>query len=407
MPERVVVTGCGVVTAAGSELVPFWQALMSGLCLIAPLKHFVSDDLGPLLGAEAALPESDRLPADIDPVPYRARCLELGLAAVKRAVHDAALPTDPQERLRTGVTFATTMGEERQVGDLSERRAKDAQAAVDAGFFMRSMNHRLAQVVAQRYALGGPALLTATACSSGNAAIALAYDLIQSGVVTRMVVGGADTFTRLIYCGFRRMGALSAGICRPFDKSRDGVSFGEGAGALVLESLSAAKARGAKIYGEIAGYGISNDAHHVTAPGPNGEGFARAIEQALATTGIAREQIGYVSAHGTGTPYNDKGESEAMVKAFGARAKLVPISSIKSMIGHTNGAASVIEAVACLLAIAHREVPPTANFSEPDPEFDLDYVPRVGRAHPVDTCLSLAAGFGGFNVCLALGRVDD
>jgi len=219
-----------------------------------------------------------------------------------------------------------------------------------------------------------------------------------------MIVGGSDTFTRLIYCGFQRMGALSASICRPFDRRRDGVSFGEGAAALVLESLESATQRGARVRAEIAGYGISNDAHHVTAPGPHGEGFVRAIDQALAVTGIARDQIDYVSAHGTGTQYNDAGESEMMAKAFGARAKQVPISSIKSMIGHTNGAASAIEAVACVLALEQQAVPPTARLEEPDPGFDLDYVPGIGRPHSLSTCLSLAAGFGGFNVCLALKR---
>jgi len=172
----------------------------------------------------------------------------------------------------------------------------------------------------------------------------------------------------------------------------------------VLESLEAAQRRGARIRAEIAGYGISNDAHHVTAPGPHGEGFVRAIDQLLVTTGITREQIDYVSAHGTGTQYNDAGESEMMVKVFGERARQVPISSIKSMIGHTNGAASAIEAVACALALEHQQVPPTANLSEPDPGFDLDYVPGTGRAQPLDLCLSLAAGFGGSNVCLALKR---
>lgn len=401
--RRVVITGCGVITAAGCELDGFWRSLMAARCAIRPLTSFRYGD-APLMGAEVELAEADRLPPSVDHDAFRARCLELALAATRRAVDDAGLPLGSDDRARTGVAFATTMGEERQIGDLSERRIKDGDVAIDAGFFGRSNNQRLASEVARRYQLGGPALLGATACSSGNAAIAMAYDLIAEGAVERMVVGGADTFTRLIYCGFQRMGALSASICRPFDRRRDGVSFGEGAGVLVLESLESARRRGARVRAEIAGYGISNDAHHVTAPGPHGEGFVRAIAQTLAVTGIAREQIDYVSAHGTGTQYNDAGESEMMVKAFGERASEVPISSIKSMIGHTNGAASAIEAVACALAIERGEVPPTANLEEPDPGFDLDYVPKVGRKHAVSTCLSLAAGFGGYNVCLALRR---
>lgn len=402
--RRVVITGCGVVTAAGNDLDTFWHTLMAGRCMIGPLTGFSYQDMPQLTGAEVTLDAADRLPSAIDPDPYRARCLELALAAARRAVDDARLPRDPRAREQTGVSFATTMGEERQIGDLSERRKADSSLGADAGFFGRINNHRLAAQVAERYELGGPVLLGQTACSSGNAAIGLAVDLIAEGAVERMIVGGADTFTRLIYCGFQRMGALSASICRPFDRRRDGVSFGEGAGVLVLESLEAATRRGARIRAELAGYGISNDAHHVTAPGPHGEGFARAIEQVLALTGIARDQIDYVSAHGTGTQYNDAGESEMMVKSFGARAKAVPISSIKSTIGHTNGAASAIEAVACVLALERQEVPPTARLEEPDPDFELDYVPGLGRPHPVTTCLSLAAGFGGFNVCIALKR---
>jgi 3-oxoacyl-[acyl-carrier-protein] synthase II len=404
MRNRVVTTGCGVVSAAGNELARFWRSLMAGECQIKPLESFAWPELGPLVGAEVTLPAEDHLPERIDQDARRARCLELALAAARRAVADASLPLDPEARRVTGVLFGTTMGEERQIGDLNERRSIADGASIDAGFFTRCNNHRLAAQIARKYQLEGPVLLTATACSAGNAAIALAYDLIAEGDVERVLVVGADTFTRLIYCGFRRMGALSDGICRPFDRRRDGVSFGEGAGALVLESLASAEGRGARIRAEVAGYGMSNDAHHVTAPDPNGDGFARAMEQALATSGIAREQVDYVSAHGTGTSYNDHGEGAALVKVFGESAKRVPMSSIKSMIGHTNGAASAIEAIACTLAMEHQEVPPTANLGEPDPEFGLDYVPLVGRPHAIEHCLSLAAGFGGHNVCLALSR---
>lgn len=405
--QRVVISGCGVVTAAGTELEPFWQSLMAGTCHIEPLRNFAVSELGPLLGAQVELPDEDRLPERIDSDPIRARCLELARAAVRRGMLDAGLSIDAEGRDATGVVFATTMGEERQVGDLSERRSSQGDDCIDASFFTRANNHRLASVVASHYGFGGPVLLAESACSSGNAAIAVAYDLIASGAAERMIVGGADTFTRLIYCGFRRMGALSPGICKPFDKNRDGVSFGEGAGVVVLESLASAQRRGKLPRAELAGYGVSNDAHHVTAPGPHGEGFVRAIAQALASSGIAREQVHYVSAHGTGTVYNDRGESEALVSAFGEHAKHVPMSSIKSMIGHTNGAASVIEAVVCTLALQQQAVPPTAGLVTPDPDFELDYVPRIGRAHRVETCLSLAAGFGGFNVCLALKRFHE
>jgi 3-oxoacyl-[acyl-carrier-protein] synthase II len=401
MQRRVVITGCGVVSAAGTELSDFWNALMSGTCFIRPLRHFSAPDIEGLMGAEVELPPADDLPASIDEDARRSRCGQLALAAARRAILDAALP--PVDTLKhAGVILGTTLGEERQVGDLNERWAMLGPDSIDSGFYARSDNHRLAALVAEQHGLGGPVMLCAAACSSGNAAVALAYDLVSSGAVGAMVAGGVDTLTRSIYCGFQRMGALSKSICRPFDKRRDGVSFGEGAGIVVVEDRDSAKRRGARIYAEVAGYGMSNDAYHVTAPDPNGEGFVRAIKQALARTDTKPDQVDYVSAHGTGTQYNDLGETRAMKTVFGRRANQIPISSIKSMIGHTNGAASAIESVACALAMMEQFIPPTANLREPDPECDLDYVPGKGRPARVANCLNLAAGFGGFNVCLVL-----
>jgi len=221
-----------------------------------------------------------------------------------------------------------------------------------------------------------------------------------------MLAGAADTFVRSIFCGFSRMGALSKSICRPYDKDRDGVSFGEGAGVLVLENYASARERGARIHAELAGFGFSNDAHHITAPELSGSGFARAIRQALATTGIPVDAVDYVSAHGTGTRYSDLCEVRALHAVFGERAPSIPMSSIKSMIGHTNGAASAIEAVACVLAIEHQSIPPTANLLNRDPECNVDCVPNAGRRTQVRTCLNLSAGFGGFNACSVLRGVS-
>ena len=247
-------------------------------------------------------------------------------------------------------------------------------------------------------------MLNATACSSGNTAIAWGYDTVADGIADVMLVGGADTFTRSLYCGFHRMSALSKSVCKPFDKNRDGVSFGEGAGMLVLEELEHAKKRGVAILAEVLGYGISNDAYHVTAPEPNGAGFVRAIEQALTTSGTPADSVGYISAHGTGTQYNDLGEVRAIKAVFGERATRIPISSIKATIGHTNGAAAAVAAVACVLALARQMVPPTATLSEPDPGLGMDFVMGQGRATSLSTCLNMSAGFGGANACVLLGR---
>jgi 3-oxoacyl-[acyl-carrier-protein] synthase II len=401
---RVVVTGAGLVSPAGNELESFWRALMSGTCFIRRLQRFRCPEMDALVGAEVELPPRDALPPDVDPSPVRARCLELLLAAARRAMGDASLPQEA--RLRTGVAVGTTMGEERQIAELNERHARDGAAAIDPNFHVRGDNHRLPALAARRHGLGGPVLLAQSACSSGNAAVALAYDLVASGAVDAMLAGGADTFTRSIFCGFERMNALSRGVCRPFDRNRDGVSFGEGAAMIVLESVEHARRRGARVHGEIAGYGLASDAHHITAPDPSGDGCRRAIEQALATSGIAPGEVDYVSAHGTGTPYNDAGEARALVAALGEHARRVPTSSIKSMIGHTNGAASAIETVACLLAIRHQQVPPTANVVEPDPELGIDCVPARGRDVRVNTCLNLSAGFGGSNVAVVIRRAQ-
>ena len=402
--RRVVVTGCGVVTAAGNELEPFWDALMEGKCFIRPLEHFTSPDMEGLVGAEVHLAPADDLPSHVDRDSRRSRCEQLALAAARRAVHDATI--SHEFLARAGVAVGSTLAEERQVADLSERWAVREAESVDDGFFDRCDSHRLAAFVARQHGMQGPAILCAAACSSGNTSLALSADLIASGAADVMVAGAADTLTRSLYAGFFRMGALSKGVCRPFHRARDGVSFGEGAGFVVLEELDQARRRGAKIYAEVAGYGMSNDAHHITAPDPNGDGFARAIRQALATTATTPERIGYVSAHGTGTQYNDLGEIRALKAVFGECARQIPVSSIKSMIGHTNGAASAIETVACCLAIMHQAIPPTANLDEPDPECDLDCVPLRGRRAHVETCLNLAAGFGGFNVCLVINRVS-
>jgi 3-oxoacyl-[acyl-carrier-protein] synthase II len=200
------------------------------------------------------------------------------------------------------------------------------------------------------------------------------------------------------------MSALSKSVCKPFDKNRDGVSFGEGAGILVMEELEHARQRGARVLAEVVGYGLSNDAYHVTAPEPNGAGFVRAIVQALATSSTPPDAIGYVCAHGTGTQYNDQGEVRALKTVFGERATAIPTSSIKSAIGHTNGAAGAIATITCVLALLHQTVPPTANLAEPDPEFGMDFVMGGGRPLALSACLNMAAGFGGSNVCLLLAR---
>jgi 3-oxoacyl-[acyl-carrier-protein] synthase II len=404
MRRRVVITGLGTVSAAGSDLVSFWRTLLAGRDCIGPLQGFRAPEMSDLHGAEVPAGAADALPAWIDEDADRARSVRLALTAARRAMAHAGLAGRDELLADAAVVLGTTLGEERQVGFLGDRWAAQGPACVDGGFFARADNHRLAAAVAAECGLGGPVLLSATACASGNTALAWAYDLVADGEIPLALAGGADTFTRLIYVGFARMGALAPTVCRPFDRHRNGVAFGEGAGMLVLESLEHARARGAPIQAELAGYGISNDAYHVTAPEPNGTGYVRAIEQALRSSGVPAGEIGYVCAHGTGTAYNDAGEVRAIKAVFGERAPSIPISSLKSILGHTNGAAGALASVACVLALQHDQVPPTANLTEPDPEFGLDFVMGRARSLPLRACLNISAGFGGCNACLVLRR---
>ena len=402
-PERrVAITGLGLVSPAGGDLERFWNALYSGTCFIKPLESFAIAGFPDLVGGEADLTED----LWIDWGRPERRAMGLAVCAARRALQDAGLLANGTALEGAGLVLGTTLGEERQVGLFNERRARNEPEESWGDLFECSDNHRIAAAVASDVGATGPVLMNATACSSGNAAIAWGYDLVASGSAELVLVGGVDTLTRLTYCGFRRMSALSKTFLKPFHRERDGVSFGEGAGILVLESFEHAARRGARMRAELLGFGVSNDAHHITAPEPSGEGFARAVLQALASTHTAPDQIDYVSAHGTGTVYNDAGEVLAMRAVFGERSGQVPVSSIKSMLGHTNGAASAIEAIACVLMLERQAVLPTANLTEPDPAFGLDFVPLKGRPAKLTTCLNMAAGFGGFNVSTLIRRVS-
>jgi 3-oxoacyl-[acyl-carrier-protein] synthase II len=260
--------------------------------------------------------------------------------------------------------------------------------------------------VAIEFDLHGPCVMIPTACAAGNYAIGYGFDSIRAERTDLMLAGGADPFSRITYMGFARLGAIAPDRCQPFDKNRKGMVPGEGAAVLVLEPYDAARARGARIYAEVLGYGVSCDSHHMTAAHPQGDGAMRAMSMAMRESGVGIEQIDYISAHGTGTPTNDRVESIAVRRLFGSRADAVPMSSIKSMIGHTMGAASAIEAVACSLALDSGVVPPTINYEERDPECDLDYVPNQARRLNPAVVLNNAYAFGGNNASLCMARCD-
>jgi 3-oxoacyl-[acyl-carrier-protein] synthase II len=261
-----------------------------------------------------------------------------------------------------------------------------------------------ADVVANALGLYGPRETLITACSSGAAALAVASDLVTMGMADLVLAGGADTITRICYLGFNALKLLDPEPCRPFDRERRGMSIGEGAGFLVLESAEHARARGARVYAELAGYGMTSDAHHVTSPDPEGRGMARAMIDALACSALSASDVGYANAHGTATPQNDRVEALALRDVFGAEGLLV--SSTKSMIGHTMAAAGSLEAMATVLALVHEIVPPTANLSVPDPAVAFDCVPQRARHVGLEHAISNSFGFGGQNVTLLFRRAS-
>jgi 3-oxoacyl-[acyl-carrier-protein] synthase II len=303
--------------------------------------------------------------------------------------------------------MGTTSGEPLFVEQYNDARKAGGDAAVTAECMELYPCHVMPAHVAAEFDLRGPVLMIPTACAAGNYAIGYGFDLIRTGRADLMLAGGADAFSRIPYLGFARLGAIAPERCQPFDKNRKGMVPGEGSGMLVLEPLDAALARGAKIYAEVLGYGVSCDAHHMTAAHPQADGAIRAMSAALKESGMGIADIDYISAHGTGTPTNDRIESLAVRTLFAEYATKVPMSSIKSMLGHTMGAASAIEAAACALALDTGWIPPTINHEEPDPECGLDIVPNKARLTNPRVVLNNAYAFGGNNASLCLGRYEN
>jgi 3-oxoacyl-[acyl-carrier-protein] synthase II len=301
--------------------------------------------------------------------------------------------------------MGTTSGEPLFVEYYNDAKKRGAEPSGDV--FSQYPCHVIPTHIAIEFGLHGPSTIIPNACAAGNYAVGYAYDLIRNGRVDMMLAGGADAFSRIPYMGFARLGAIAPERCQPFDKNRKGMVPGEGAAVMILEPLEAALARGAAIYAEVLGYGSSCDSHHMTAAHPQADGAIRAMSAAISQSGITTGDIDYISAHGTGTPTNDRVESLAVRTLFGERAPLVPMSSIKSMLGHTMGAASAIEAVACTLALHTGWIPPTINHEEPDPDCGLDIVPNRARKTDPKVALNNAYAFGGNNASLCLAGYES
>ena len=392
--RRVVVTGIGAVTPIGAGREAVWANLLAGQSGISKVESFDTSNYSVHRGGEIK---------DFDPAPFFSRLAadevgrasQLAVAAAHQALADASLDASTVTAERAGVVMGTTSGEPREVELFDDRYVAEELDQVGSEFITRYPCHVIAGHVAREVDFAGPNAMIPAACAAGSYALAHAYDVLRAGRADVMLAGGADSFSRITYTGFARLGAIAPEVCQPFDLNRQGMIPGEGAAILVLETLERALERGARTYAEIGGYGLSCDAHHMTAAHP--EGAAQAMLRALEDSGHRPEEVGYISAHGTGTPTNDRLETRAVKRVFGDAAYDVPMSSIKSMIGHTMGAASAIEALVCAMAVATDHIPPTANFEEPDPECDLDCVPNEARNQPVAVAMNNAYAFGGNN----------
>ena len=391
---RVVVTGIGVVTSVGIGVEPFWKALLAGVCGVGPVTSFDTSRYSVHLGGEVkAFRPQDyvrKLPVD-----GMARASQLAIAAARLALADAGTDPDSLDPRTVGVSLGTTSGEPEMIERFNDMEIAGTRASIGLEFIRQYPSHVIAAHVASELGFRGPNVVIPTACAAGNYALAHALDSIRDGEADVMLAGGSDAFSRITYTGFARLGAIAPERCQPFDRNRKGMIPGEGAAVLVLERLDRAQARGARIHAELAGYGLTCDANHMTAP--QGDGATRAMRLAMADAGVTPEEVRYISAHGTGTSVNDRVETLAVRQAFGDAAPHVPMSSIKSMLGHTMGAASAIEAAACVLAVRDDMVPPTMHLETPDPECGLDYVPNQSRAQDVEVAMNNAYAFGGNN----------
>jgi 3-oxoacyl-[acyl-carrier-protein] synthase II len=403
--RRVVITGMGLITPLGHNVQDTWDNILSG-----------QSGLGPFTQIEKGEHSSGGLceVKDFDPdaalggreARRRDRYQQFATVAAREAMEQAALEVNDSNRDRIGLSMGTGVGGIQTLVSQELEYLEKGVRRVSPFAITMIMPNGAAGMLAIDYGIHGPSNTVATACASGNDAIGHAFRAICMGLVDAVLTGGTEAIiTHVSLGGFERAGATSSSsdhTPRPFDKNRDGLIVGEGAGMLVLESLEHAQARGATILGEVTGYGQSTDAYHITAPAEGGAGAARAIRLALQDAGLQPDEVDYISAHGTATQLNDASETAAIKAALGEHAYLTPISSTKSMTGHIMGATGAIESVFCALAIRDQVLPPTINYETPDPLCDLDYVPNEARPGKVDVCMNNAFGFGGHNSTLVI-----
>lgn len=405
--RRVAVTGLGVVSPVGNDIETFWKNLIEGNCGIGPITKFDTADFKVKVAAEV---KNFDISLYVDKLAAKRldSFSQYAIAAAQQAMDDSGLVCEPEQ---LGVYFGSGIGGLATMIREEEKLIKGGAGRVSPMMIPMMISNLAAGNVAIRFNAQGPCLPVVTACATGTNAVGEGYRAIADGYADAIIAGGTEApITPLAVAGFTNCMALTtnpdpAAACRPFDKARDGFVIGEGAGALILEEYEHAVSRGAKIYAEICGYGHTCDAHHVTAPAPDGKGAARAIKTAVAQAVGSENDVFYINAHGTSTSLNDKSETAAIKLALGEEAaRRAHISSTKSMTGHCLGAAGAIEAIAAVLALKNGIVPPTINYTEKDPECDLDYTVNTAKKADITLALSDSLGFGGHNACIAFRK---
>lgn len=406
--KRVVITGMGTVNALGTSTAALAEALQQGRCGIGPVTLF---DTGPFrthTGAQIRNFDSQVLIPREYSLKRLSRADGMALAATLEALRDAGInPLSEARCLETGVIIGGGSGGKLEAETFFDEYLRRGGRRAHFSRLASLPCASSADVIAAKLKLWGPKTTLMTACSAGATAVGLARDLIRNGAARIMIAGGVEPMCRTTYASFNALKAVDPDFCKPFDRDRQGLSLGEAAAILVLEALPDARRRGAKIYGEVLGYGVTCDAHHMTAPDIEASGAARAMLAALDDAGLEPGQVDYINAHGTATPANDVTETRAIRAVFGRWADAIPVSSTKSMTGHTLGASGALEAVISLLAIERGFIPPTISFQHPDPECDLDYVTAGARFYAPDVVLSNSFAFGGNNTAVIFGRCRE
>jgi 3-oxoacyl-[acyl-carrier-protein] synthase II len=403
--KRVAITGIGVFSSIGTGSEDFWNALLSGKSGISSVESFDTSKYQVHVGGEIKDYTPEGYVTRLSPESL-GRTSRLGIAAAKLAIQDSGIEIGDIDLARAAISMGTTSGEPNQIEQFDDLVVSDGLETAGPEMLTLYPCHHIAASMASELQFMGRNTMIPAACAAGTYAIAHAYDMLRLGHADVVLAGGADSFSRITYSGFAQLKAIAPERCQPFDKNRQGMIPAEGAGVLMLEPLDSARARNARIYAEVVGYGLACDAYHMTGGHPEELGSVTAMNNAIKESGLAPQDVSYISAHGTGTPTNDAHETSAVNKVFGADAKRVPISSVKSMLGHTMGAASAIETAVCALAAFHDRIPPTMNLDDPDPACDLDYVPNVAREHRVDVAMNNAYAFGGVNASLMVRKYE-